>query len=238
MYGIMKKFLLLLGTLLCAFNLSAQNYDFYLQKAYEALAVNKIDVAKASYNVYKKVTGKSDTDFERCLLNLSEISFFSELSVVANINREIDCDGIYHGPEWEYDYTKEYLYVEQNQFNRNHFGISVDFYPRNSNESKCLLSLSSGYRILNIEIRNGIIYLETNNGRHIYNTEISYLPYQWNKLELKHENGVISLRINNNNKTIDNVLMNMSDGDNDISSIDFSSGNVFNGKIKNLKIYN
>lgn len=62
MYGIMKKFLLLLGTLLCAFNLSAQNYDFYLQKA--------------SYNVYKKVTGKSDTDFERCLLNLSEISFF------------------------------------------------------------------------------------------------------------------------------------------------------------------
>lgn len=232
----MKKILLLLGTLLCTFNLSAQNYDFYLQKAYEALEVNKIDVAKASYNVYKKVTGKSDTDFERCLLNLSEISFFPELSVVANINREIDCDGIYHGPHWEYDYTKEYLYVEQNQFNRNHFGISVDFYPRNSNESKCLLSLSTGYRILNIEIRNGIIYLETNNGRHIYNTEISYLPYQWNKLELKHENGVISLRINN--KTIDNVLMNMSDGDNVISSIDFSSGNVFNGKIKNLKIYN
>lgn len=132
----MKKILLLLGTLLCTFNLSAQNYDFYLQKAYEALAVNKIDVAKASYNVYKKVTGKSDTDFERCLLNLSEISFFPELSVVANINREIDCDGIYHGPHWEYDYTKEYLYVEQNQFNRNHFGISVDFYPRNSNESK------------------------------------------------------------------------------------------------------
>ena len=232
----MKKILLLLGTLLCTFNLSAQNYDFYLQKAYEALEVNKIDVAKASDNVYKKVTGKSDTDFERCLLNLSEISFFPELSVVANINREIDCDGIYHGPHWEYDYTKEYLYVEQNQFNRNHFGISVDFYPRNSNESKCLLSLSTGYRILNIEIRNGIIYLETNNGSHIYNTEISYLPYQWNKLELKHENGVISLRINN--KTIDNVLMNMSDGDNVISSIDFSSGNVFNGKIKNLKIYN
>ena len=49
---------------------------------------------------------------------------------------------------------------------------------------------------------------------------------------------VISLRINNSNKTIDNVLMNMSDGDNVISSIDFSSGNVFNGKIKNLKIYN
>ena len=181
--------------LLCTFNLSAQNYDFYLQKAYEALAANKIDVAKASYSVYKKVTGKSDTDFERCLLNLSEISFFSELSVVANINREIDCDGIYHGPDWEYDYTKEYLYVEQNQFNRNHFGISVDFYPRNSNESKCLLSLSSGYRILNIEIHNGIIYLETNNGRHIYNTEISYLPYQWNKLELKHENGVISAHL-------------------------------------------
>lgn len=238
MNKIMKKMLLLFSALLFTIDLLAQDYDFYLQKAYEALAGNKIDVAKASYNVYKKVTGKSDTDFEKCLMELSNISFFADLKVVADINSEIDSDGSYHGPDWEYDYSKKYLYIELSQFNRNYFGVSVDFYPRNSTENKCLLSLSSSYRILNIEIRNGIIYLETNNGDYIYDTEISYLPYQWNKLELKHENGVISLRINGNNKTIDNVLMNMLDGDNVISSIDFSSGNVFNGKIKNLKIYN
>lgn len=60
----MKKFLLLLGMLLCAFNLSAQNYDSYLQKAYTALEEGKIEVAQSSYNIYKKMTGITDSDFE------------------------------------------------------------------------------------------------------------------------------------------------------------------------------
>lgn len=60
----MKKFLLLLGTLLCTINLSAQNYDSYLQNAYSALEEGKIEVAQSSYNVYKKMTGKTDLDFE------------------------------------------------------------------------------------------------------------------------------------------------------------------------------
>ena len=233
---IIQTFLIVL--LLSVSNVYAQDYDFYLQKAYEALAENKIDVAKASYNVYKKLTRKNDKDFEKCLLSLSDIFFFSDLKVVANINTEIDCDGIYHGPHWEYDYSKKYLYIEQSRFNRNHFGVSVDFYPRNSNENKYLLSLSASYRILNIELRNGIIFIETDNGDNIYNTEISYSPNQWHKLELKHKNGVVTIRVDGNNKTIADVLMNMSDGDNVFSTIDFSSGNVFNGKIKNLKIYN
>lgn len=61
---IMKKILLLLGALFIAFNLSAQNYDNYLQKAYSALNEGKIEVAQSSYNVYKKMTGKTDSDFE------------------------------------------------------------------------------------------------------------------------------------------------------------------------------
>ena len=60
----MKKFLLLLGTLLCALNLSAQNYDSYLQRAYTALEEGKIEVAQSSYNIYKKMTGRTDLDFE------------------------------------------------------------------------------------------------------------------------------------------------------------------------------
>lgn len=60
----MKKFLLLLGMIFCAFNLSAQNYDSYLQSAYTALVEGKIEVAQSSYNIYKKMTGKTDLDFE------------------------------------------------------------------------------------------------------------------------------------------------------------------------------
>lgn len=60
----MKKILLLFSTLLFAFNLSAQNYDNYLQKAYSALEEGKIEVAQSSYNIYKKMTGRTDLDFE------------------------------------------------------------------------------------------------------------------------------------------------------------------------------
>ena len=63
----MKKFLLLLGTLFCAFNLSAQNYDSYLQRAYTALEEGKIEVAQSSYNIYKKMTGITDLDLETLL---------------------------------------------------------------------------------------------------------------------------------------------------------------------------
>ncbi len=68
----MKKFLLLLGTLFCAFNLSAQNYDGYLQSAYTALEEGKIEVAQSSYNIYKKMTGRIDLDFETLLKDKSE----------------------------------------------------------------------------------------------------------------------------------------------------------------------
>ena len=61
---IMKKILLLLGTLLCAINLSAQNYDSYLQKAYSALEEGNVEAAQAYYSIYKKTTEKTDTDFE------------------------------------------------------------------------------------------------------------------------------------------------------------------------------
>lgn len=70
----MKKILLLFGTLLFAFNLSAQNYDgdYYLRQAYSALEEGKIEVAQSSYNVYKNATGKTDVDFETLLKDKSE----------------------------------------------------------------------------------------------------------------------------------------------------------------------
>ena len=68
----MKKILLLFSTLLFAFNLSAQNYDNYLQSAYTALEEGKFEVAQSSYNIYKKMTGKTDLDFETLLKDKSE----------------------------------------------------------------------------------------------------------------------------------------------------------------------
>ena len=60
----MKKILLLLGTLLCAINLSAQNSENYLQKAYSALEEGNVKAAQAYYSLYKRTTEETDTDFE------------------------------------------------------------------------------------------------------------------------------------------------------------------------------
>lgn len=80
----MKKILLLFCTLLCAFNLSAQNYENYLQKAYSALEEGKIEVAQSSYNIYKKMTGKSDLDFET-LIKDADVNDWKKLCYI------IDC---------------------------------------------------------------------------------------------------------------------------------------------------
>ena len=69
----MKKILLLFSTLLFTFNLSAQDYDNYLQSAYTALEEGKIEVAQSSYNIYKKMTGKTDSDFEILSLNHEDL---------------------------------------------------------------------------------------------------------------------------------------------------------------------
>lgn len=78
----MKKFLLLLGMLLCAFNLLAQNYDSYLQKAYTALEEGKIEVAQSSYNIYKKMTGITDSDFETLIKNADVNAWKKECNII------------------------------------------------------------------------------------------------------------------------------------------------------------
>lgn len=62
-----RKYILLFGVLLMVLNLSAQNYDSYLQAAYSALEEGKIEVAQSAYNIYKKITAKTDLDFETLL---------------------------------------------------------------------------------------------------------------------------------------------------------------------------
>lgn len=85
MHEIMKKILLLLGVLLFTLNLSAQNYDSYLQKAYSALEKGRIEIAQSSYNVYKKMTGKSDLDFET-LIKKADINAWKESCLIIKVN--------------------------------------------------------------------------------------------------------------------------------------------------------
>lgn len=60
----MKKILLLLGMTLLGHIVYSQNSENYLQKAYFALEEGNVEAAQAYYNLYKRTTEKTDTDFE------------------------------------------------------------------------------------------------------------------------------------------------------------------------------
>ena len=60
----MKNILLLFGILLFAFDLSAQNYEQYLQQAYEFVNNGDIVKARQCYEIYKKMTEKSNPALE------------------------------------------------------------------------------------------------------------------------------------------------------------------------------
>lgn len=60
----MKKILFLLCMTLLGHIVYSQNSESYLQKAYSALEEGNVEAAQAYYNVYKKITEKTDTDFE------------------------------------------------------------------------------------------------------------------------------------------------------------------------------
>ena len=158
-------------------------------------------------------------------------TFFAGLNVIA-YKGEIECNGIYTLSD-DGANTK-FLKIIPTNFNRYDFGYSLEFFPKEGDKSRILLSLSRGWRVFNIEFKNGVIYIYTDNGRHSYNTGIVYNMYSWNKLVLRYKNGVVYI----NDKVITDVIMNKVDGDNEITSMNYSCGDAFYGIIRNLKVYN
>lgn len=69
MNKIMKRILLLFSTVLFAFSLSAQNYDNYLQKAFEHLEQGNVSTAKQAYGVYQTMTDKRNILFENSIIS-------------------------------------------------------------------------------------------------------------------------------------------------------------------------
>ena len=63
----MRKIFILLAMLITAFAVQAQNNETYLRKAFELLLEGNVKSAENHYTVYKKLSGKTDADFETML---------------------------------------------------------------------------------------------------------------------------------------------------------------------------
>ena len=146
-----------------------------------------------------------------------------------NANEKKYCDGVYgNNVECFSTYVK---------INRNKFRISFDFEAMESTkpEGQYVMVLSGGWRVFAIYLtKDGDIKVTTNNQRNTYLTGLKYNMGESTIIEAEFDNGTLII----NGVKIQNVDINRTDGDNKLSSINYSNGTAFHGYIKNVKVYN
>lgn len=144
------------------------------------------------------------------------------------------CDGKYADKE-------EFFSVNLGEkLNRKHFRIVFRFDAMDNKGTwwakpvQYPLVLSGGWRVLAICLHDdGSINITTNNQRHEYSTGLRYSPREGKEIDLEYNNGVVTI-----NGVVLNVEMNEYNGDNELSSINYSNGNAFHGYIYSVRVYN
>lgn len=146
----------------------------------------------------------------------------------------IYCDGVYHGPDWEYDYTQSAFYYNLGEdLNRNFFEICFEYYVslEQGDYNNNLITLSSSHREFGLRIGQAGVIITTDNGNNFFETDINIVNGEWNKIDLTYDNGHLYI----NNKYI-NIGKLDNDGDNILSSINFAGGICFNGWLRNISV--
>lgn len=143
------------------------------------------------------------------------------------------CDG-------KYSDKKEYFSADLDNLNREHFRITFVFKAFSYKgtldwtSEQYPLMLSEGWRVLGVCLHeDGSIYITTNNGDHSYKTNLTYTPNEYRKMDIEYDHGKLYV-----NENVYDVEMNEYNGDNTLSSIDYSSGNAFLGYINSVRVYN
>lgn len=136
------------------------------------------------------------------------------------------CDGYYEG-------TEEYFSVDLNNLKRGHFRITFVF-QASSYRYQYALVLSRGWRILGVCLNeDGSVYVTTNNQRYKYDTGLKYQPGISCAMNVEYNRGEITI----NGRQFD-IEMNEFDGDNNLSSKNYSNGRAFLGYISSVRVYN
>lgn len=178
---------------------------------------NKTDYVDDSYSHTDFVSGSLVLDNDSCVVAYR--GFFNE---------NLYCNGIY-----EPDSSRKCLDVNlenEYQFNRYHFSIKLNYYPANTGT---LIVLSDGWRVLKLFItEDWKLGVSTNNGDHYYSSDLNVLQNDWNSIDAEYYHGQLSL----NGDICRNVIIDMENGDNYLSSIDFSCGQCFNGWLSNIEV--
>ena len=234
-------------------------YDFFMQASGEKLQVTKgdnIEIVEDTGEWFKILTATGSTAYIKKTLctdmeyyqtaevQAEEIDCYTEEEAEAEEDSNTEttaneptvvytsnstsfyCDGIYKAGE---ESEAQFFRTNLSGLNRKHFSLSFDFTPENRNEA---LVLSEGWRVLAIMLNeDNTISITTNNGRHSYSTSIHYSMNERKHIDLEYNDG--TLTINGNEMHVD---MDEENGDNVLSSWNYSYGGAFKGTLENIVV--
>ena len=122
------------------------------------------------------------------------------------------------------------------QFNRKCFEISFDYFisatDKDSVRNDNIITFDSSYRALGLIMKDGSIFVTTNNGSKYFDAGIRYKKGKWEHINLILIDGDLVI----NSKLIKVGDIKWSPSNNILSSRNFSNGHAFKGQIKNLVV--
>lgn len=146
---------------------------------------------------------------------------------------EFYCDGVYPGNTGA---ASEYLYDSlASPFNLQAFDLSFDFYglfptsETSGTYGKNILMFGMTGRVFGLSVKDGFIYVSTNNLTNLFNTSIPYTQETWQSINLTYRHQ--TLRINGKSMIIGHVK---NGGNNVLTSCDYSRGSCFKGFFRNI----
>lgn len=122
------------------------------------------------------------------------------------------------------------------QFNRKCFEISFDYFisatDKDSVRNNSIITFDSSYRALGLIMKEGSIFVTTNNGRMAFDSGIRFKKETWEHVNLILIDGDLVI----NSKLIKVGDIKWSPSNNTLSSRNFSNGHAFKGQFRNLVV--
>ena len=122
------------------------------------------------------------------------------------------------------------------QFNRKYFEVSFDYFisatDKDSVRNDNIITFDSSYRALGLIMKDGSIFVTTNNGSKYFDAGIRYEKGKWEHINLILIDGDLVI----NSKLIKVGDIKWSPSNNILSSRNFSNGHAFKGQFRNLVV--
>ena len=150
-------------------------------------------------------------------------------TVILSKPETVDCNGIYE------DGAKALSENLGSKLNRRYFEISFDFNPISSDQkakNDNLITLDRSWRAIGLILRNGSVFVTTNNGSKTFDTGFKFKLNTWQHFTLILDGEDVTA----NGKYLPVGAIEWSPNNNLLSTLNYSNGRSFKGSIRKLVV--